>query len=54
MIEIRVTCGINDVPLIVADLCRMWHVHDVKEYPATDPGQRRLYLTATHRQKSAK
>ncbi|WP_416876125.1 hypothetical protein [Kitasatospora sp. SC0581] len=54
MIAIRMTCDTNDVPFIVADLCRMWHVHDVKESHAENPGQRHLDLTVTRRQKTTK
>ncbi|MGW3038479.1 hypothetical protein ACWC9T_00195 [Kitasatospora sp. NPDC001159] len=54
MIQIRVICDVNDVPFVVADLCRLWHVHDVKEHPAKDSGQRRLYLTVTRRSTSVK
>ncbi|GAA1402727.1 hypothetical protein ABTX81_04620 [Kitasatospora sp. NPDC097605] len=49
MIEIRVICDVNDVHLVVADLARFWTVHDVKEHPARDAGQRRLYVTACRR-----
>ncbi|MGV9264291.1 hypothetical protein ACWDRR_06450 [Kitasatospora sp. NPDC003701] len=49
MIRIRVTCDIDSVAVVVADLCRLWRVHDVKEYPARDPGQRRVYITASRR-----
>ncbi|MFF1792728.1 hypothetical protein ACFVXQ_00550 [Kitasatospora sp. NPDC058263] len=54
MIQIRVICDVNDVHLVVADLCRLWSVHDVKEFPARTPGQQRLYITASRRPGNAK
>ncbi|MFF0409796.1 hypothetical protein ACFYUY_05090 [Kitasatospora sp. NPDC004745] len=54
MIQIRVICDVNDVPTAVADLCRLWRVHDVKELPARDSGHRRLYVTATRRATSTR
>ncbi|MFI6845981.1 hypothetical protein ACIBJD_15205 [Kitasatospora sp. NPDC050467] len=49
MIQIRVICDVNDVPFVVTDLCRLWHVHDVKECPEGESGRRRLDLTVTCR-----
>ncbi|MER7849575.1 hypothetical protein ABTZ03_37205 [Kitasatospora sp. NPDC096077] len=54
MIQVRVICDVNDVPFVVADLCRLWHVHAAKEYPAKDSGQRHLYLAVTRRPTNAK
>ncbi|MFG2825791.1 hypothetical protein ACGFX4_40975 [Kitasatospora sp. NPDC048365] len=54
MIEIRVICETGEVPHVVADLCRLWSVQDVKEYPAHEPNRLRLYIRAERRPAPAK